>query len=350
MWRRAFDKKVLVVNLIDLAVKKELAILEDLSGGYILGRLQPGSQPISAPRGLLEGPLAEITADEKLVVKTLFAAGDTIRLEPTHCSPVGGSLEALHHRLRSNLEKVDFVNSGRYLVPGLLISLGTVVRCGFAVQGAQRTLVLILAMGLLPGSLGCLTLGRLALAACKNALSDPLHAPTARKLAMVMSGVCLAFFIAEVVGLGILAWAASTEVVAVLLLMVAINYLAYFLLKSSTRAGRALAEQIEGFRMFLTTMGQDARTPLKGPPDWFERFLPYAMALNVEKVWGEKFAAAWAQTTRRGKTQYSPRWYSGPGWNPITASTFATELGNSFSSAIASATSAPGTSSGGNGR
>ena len=348
VWRASFDQKMLVVGLVDMAVKKNIAILEDLSGAFILGRLKPDPEPAGALTVSRDGPPPEITADEKLVIKTLFAAGDTIRLKPAHRAMVGRSLEALHYHLRSSLEKVYFMSNVRYLVPGLLISLATVVRCGFAIQGAIRIPVLFIATGLLPWSLGCLILGRLAVAAGRNAFSEPYHAPTARKQAMVISAICVAFCLGEVAGLGIMAWAASTEVVVLLLLLVAINYLAHILLKAPTRSGRALLEQIEGFRTFLTTMGQDrrdARTSPNRTPAWFERFLPYAMALNVEKVWGEKFAAVLALTARGGTMHYSPRWYSGPGWNPITAATFTTSLGNSFSRAISASIKDRGPSS-----
>ena len=93
--------------------------------------------------------------------------------------------------------------------------------------------------------------------------------------------------------------------------------------------------------MFLATTEQAPRgtdIPTRVNPDLFEKLLPYALALNVEKVWGEKFAATLAQTAKRGMMDFSPHWYSGPGWNPITASNFATSLGSSFASAISSST------------
>jgi len=352
LWRMAFDQKTMVANLVDLAVKKQLAILEDSSGAYILGRLKSSPQSASGRIGSPDYPPPEITPDEELILAKLFAGADTIRLEPAHRALVGGALEALHDHLRSNREKVYFLTNARYLIPGLLISLATVVGSGFAIQGGQRLLVFFLAISLLLWSLGCLTLGGLALDAWRNALSDPYHAPTARKRAMVMSAICLLFFIAEAAGLGMMAWAASTEVVVVLMLLVAINCLFHILLKAPTRSGRALLAQIEGFRMFLATTEQDrrdARTPLQTTPILFERFLPYAMALNVEKGWSEKFAAALAQTGQGGTMGYSPDWYSGPAWDPITASTFATSLGSSFSSAISSSTRAPGSTSGSSG-
>ncbi|HMD86441.1 MAG TPA: DUF2207 domain-containing protein [Terriglobia bacterium] len=352
VWRMAFDQKTMVANLVDLAVKKQLAILEDVSGGYILGRLKSNPPRPGTPLEARVGKAPKITPDEKLLLDKLFAAGDTIRLGPAHHTLVGGAVEALHYHLRSNLERYYFRINGRYLIPGLVISLATVVRCGFSIQGGQRLLVFFLATWLLLWSLACLTLGTLARAAWRNALSDPQHAPTARKQAMILSMICLLFFIGEVAGLGVLAWAASTGVAVVLVLLVVINYLFHCLLKASTRSGRALLGQIEGFRMFLTTTEwghRDARIARKFTLDLFERFLPYAMALNVEKVWSEKFAASQAQTAPEGTADYSPVWYTGPGWNRLTAATFATSLGNSFSSALSSSMKAPGSGSGSRG-
>jgi len=349
VWRMAFDQKTLVVNLVDLAVKKQLAILEDGSGSYILGRVPSPPQPTGGRHGSGEGPLPEITRDEKLVFDRLFAARDTIRLESRSHALVGSTIEALHHHLRSTMEKVYFLTNSRYLVPGLVISLVTVVRSGFCIQGGQRLVVLFIPIWLLLWSQGFLTLAALAIAAWRNAFADPQHAPAARKRAVVASVICLPFLIGEVAGLGVMAWAASPGVAIILVLLVAINYLFHILLKAPTRLGRALLDQIEGFRMYLTSTEKerrDVRTPLKAAPVLFERLLPYAMALNVEKAWSEKFAAELAQTGQGETMGYSPDWYSGPGWDPITAANFATSLGSSFSSAISASTTAPGSRSG----
>ena len=344
-WSMAFDPKALVTNLVDLAIKKQLAILEDGSGGYILGRLKPDASPTGSQPASNASPTPDIAPDEKLVLAKLFAAGDTIRLVPAHRALVGGAAEALHHHLRLRFEKIYFVANARYLIPGLLISLATVVRAGLTIQGAPRLLVLLLTPALLLLCLLCLAITILAIAEGRNALSDPVHAPTARKQALVTSAVVLACILGAVVGLGVLGWATSGAVVAILLVMVAANYLFHILLKTPGRSGRALVDDIESFGMFLasTEKGRGGpRTPSETAPQLFEKLLPYAMALNMEKVWGERFAAALAQTAKGEEVVYAPGWYSGPGWNPATVATFATSLGSSFSSAISSCARAPG--------
>jgi len=343
VWRRAFDQKTMVVCLVDLAIKKQLAILEDGSGGYILGRLKSNPPAAGRRAGSGDVPPLNTTVDEKLVLHGLFVTEETVPLVPANNAVVGGVVEKLHHRLRIGLKKVDFSITGRYLIPGLLISLATVVRCGYAIQGAEKTLVVWLAVGLMPGSLACLSTAWLAVSSWRYALSDPLCAPAARKQSFVMGLICLPFLIGMLAGLGGLVWAASSGVAVFLIVLVAINYVFHLVLKGPNRAGRALTDQIDAFRMFLTSTASvphDPRAASVLPPALFEKFLPYAMALNVEKVWCEKFAATLAQT--KGKApDYSPAWYFGPGWDPITPSTFATSLANSFFSALTSSTQAP---------
>ena len=84
-------------------------------------------------------------------------------------------------------------------------------------------------------------------------------------------------------------------------------------------------------------------------PATFEKFLPYAIALDCEKQWAGKFAFALGAAAGAGtqNAAYTPAWYSGPGIASLGAAGLASSLGDSFSSSIASASTAPGSSSGG---
>ena len=336
-WSTAFDQKALVANLVDLAIKQQLAILEDGSGNYILGRVRPEALPAEPEAAASAAARPDITPDEELVLARLFATGDTIRFGPVNQAHVGGAAEALRHHLRIRFEKIYLWANARYLIPGLLIALATVVRAGLTVEGAPRLLVLLLSPALLILGLISLATLSLAVAEARDAFSGPLHAPTARKQAAVMSALGLAVLIAEVVGLGVLGWATSPTVVAILLAMVAVNYLFHILLKTPARTGRALVDDIESFGLFLapTQKGHGGpRTPGTASSQELEKLLPYAMALNMETVWGERFAAALAQAAIMEGVVYAPGWYSGPGWSALNAANFAVSLGSSFSSAI----------------
>ena len=82
------------------------------------------------------------------------------------------------------------------------------------------------------------------------------------------------------------------------------NLGALFLLKAPTRIGRQKLGQLEGFRLYLANeipaedpkrrlSYREARAPVSERPehtlDLFERFLPYAVALNCAEQWASQF-------------------------------------------------------------
>jgi hypothetical protein len=117
---------------------------------------------------------------------------------------------------------------------------------------------------------------------------------------------------------------------------------AFYWTKAHTVAGRQITDQIEGFRQYLG-VAEEARLDALNPPDktpeLFERFLPYAIALDVENHWAQRFAGVLAAAAAAGATA---TWYSGShdwGHDPVG---FANNLGGDLSSTIASASEAPG--------
>ena len=103
--------------------------------------------------------------------------------------------------------------------------------------------------------------------------------------------------------------------------------------------------------MYLSVAEKDRLDSIKEPPktpELFELFLPYALALNVENKWAEKFSDV-LSSIDKNKSAYHPGWYSGTSWSTLGATGFASSLGSSFSSTISSSSTAPGSSSGGGG-
>jgi uncharacterized membrane protein len=85
-------------------------------------------------------------------------------------------------------------------------------------------------------------------------------------------------------------------------------------------------------------------------PAVFEKFLPYAIALDCENAWSRKFEAeAAAAGTAPQTSSYSPSWYSGGSFSRFGTAGFASAIGASMASAAASASTAPGSSSGSGG-
>ena len=134
----------------------------------------------------------------------------------------------------------------------------------------------------------------------------------------------------------------------ILAALVTANIVFHWLLKAPTSAGRDLLDKIEGFRLFLGAVEGDRLnrlTPPEKTPELFEKYLPYAIALDCEQAWADQFSAVLERA--RQSTGYSPAWYSGA--HSITAGAFASSLSGSFSGAIAASASAPGSTSGSGG-
>jgi uncharacterized membrane protein YgcG len=97
---------------------------------------------------------------------------------------------------------------------------------------------------------------------------------------------------------------------------------------------------ILGFQEFMNRV--DAERLKRMPPDTFEKFLPYAMALGVEHHWAQAFA---------GIVKDPPTWYAAPGgyvagFNPILFSSSMHNMANDMHQVFVSA---PRASSGGSG-
>jgi uncharacterized membrane protein YgcG len=123
-------------------------------------------------------------------------------------------------------------------------------------------------------------------------------------------------------------------------------------LKSYTKEGRKLVDEVAGFKMYLSVTEKDRMNLLNPPdrtPEVFEKYLPFALALDVEQRWSEQFASVFARMAAEGRP-YAPIWYYGAYWNPASPAAFASSIGTGFSNAISASAVAPGTKSGFGGR
>ena len=87
---------------------------------------------------------------------------------------------------------------------------------------------------------------------------------------------------------------AATLVVPLVLTMFVVLVVFGKWLPAYSVEGRRLQDQIEGLRQYLSVAEADELRRMKAPeqtPEEFARFLPYALALGVEKTWADRFAA-----------------------------------------------------------
>lgn len=160
----------------------------------------------------------------------------------------------------------------------------------------------------------------------------------------VVSGV-LALMISG--GAGILA------TIAVLVLMVATLIVFGLLVRAPTQEGRALLDEIEGLKLYLSVAERDELARMAGPGSppmldakRYEMLLPYAVALEVEDAWTEKFTAA-VGAAAAAVVASNMSWYRGG--NVGDLGSLSRAVGSSLTSQISSSSSPPGSSSGSGG-
>jgi uncharacterized membrane protein len=130
--------------------------------------------------------------------------------------------------------------------------------------------------------------------------------------AYVLAGVLFTaapFVLAQVFGAASLLDSPGLLIAAGLIAVVIIFLFAQ-IMTAKSRKGVDTKVEILGFQEFVNRV--DADRLKRMPPDTFEKFLPYAMALGIENRWAKAF---------QGIVQNPPNWYVGPtpyvGFNPI---------------------------------
>jgi len=108
-----------------------------------------------------------------------------------------------------------------------------------------------------------------------------------------------------------------------------------------TASGLKTWAEVEGFKLFLSVTEKDRLAFSDAPkrtPKQFSAFLPYAIALGVEKEWAKQFEGI--DITK------STNWYAG-NTHAFTAGYLASSLNESFAPVIATSSSSPSSSSSG---
>jgi uncharacterized membrane protein len=181
-------------------------------------------------------------------------------------------------------------------------------------------------------------------------------------IALAGIGFAILMLVSFVQGNG--SWANSIFVGA-LIALILLNLTFFHLMGSPTALGAQMMGQIEGLKLHLINFHQQ-RMNLSGTPDmtpkYFEKQLPYAVALEVEKPWSDAFSE-WmtsAEVIAQGAVYYDPYWdrnhHYTRGLRHGTTMTdngfdFGQEMSQSFSSAmpVPKSSSSGGSSGGGGG-
>ncbi len=324
-----YRQNLIAASLIHLAVKGYIMIDQPSKKG-LFSRSVFTLQKLKAPD-------AGLAPEESKLMNDLFAGGkDSIAIDGQYDTQIAAAVQAYHFGLSSvnqpklrkgsNWPKVLWVFLGLSLVYWAIIIYSynhlyeeTKFAFGIALYvGAFITLIIIMSVRL------------------KVALYIIL-------LPLIFSGIGVAFwyFFSDRIP--------DSFILAYLFLLLGVITLAVFnyLVK---QPGEELIEkqsQIEGFKMYLETAESELirfHNPPRITPEIFEKYLPYALVLGVDGIWGKKFE----QSLQAQAQPYENRWYTGSSAAHFSGS-MTGNLSRGLTGTMSSSSVAPGSSGSGGG-
>ena len=319
-----YDDRAFTAALVNLAVKGHVRIVDE-DGSF------------RVERAASDAPLAP---GEKALRDRLLRGG-SIELKRGNHATVRLAIDTHRTRLSADYERIYFKRNVGHTAIGVAISL---VALAAALLWAPRLEdaagALFMTVWLTGWSFGTFSLLAKVLAVWRSG---------ARASALFLALFALPFVAGWFAGAGMMVKFAGLAMVALLVVLVGTNALFYHLMKAPTARGRTLLDEVDGFREYLSVAEADElrlKNPPAKTPELFERYLPYAIALGVEDVWGERFEQVLAAARRRDGYR-SPGWYRGSrGFSP---GALAASVGNGLAGSVAASSQAPGSSSGSGG-
>ena len=325
--RMRFDDRCFTAAIIDLAVHGQVQLTGTGKETRILSR--PSATAMPPP---------ETAAKSKL-----FTDDSSVQVTQANYKPLYAAKRALMQGLRESYDGKLFVDNYGWSTFGLalVIVLFLVVGGLIAATHAPARANAIIVSSLVP---------LLPIIAGFSVIRRALQGDRLRTLQIVFGVIWIALF--ALVGRAEISNVASgvVDYVPAIAAYVAapLALFGFYWLQAPTVAGRAVMDRIEGFRQYLGVAEEDRLNALNPPdktPELFERFLPYAIALDVEVAWATRFAAVLAAA---GAGAAVGTWYQGHQWtnDPVG---FSHELGGALAQTISSASSPPGSGAGGSG-
>jgi len=330
LMRMRFDDKAFASFIVHMAVRGHLLIRKDKEV-YSLVRKQAAETP---------------SQDEKKVLDALFGSTGRIDLKQHNHQTIQTAMAQLKKQLTAAYYDTYFRTNRAYFWPGVLLSALVLTASTFAFRSSEAAWMVV---WVLFWSMGVIALVYVMFYVWRSVRLSSSVRYASIATAVFVTLFALPFIVGELFGLFTLSRATSPWTVVVFCATVFLNYFFYHLLKAPSVAGRSVMDQVEGFKMYLTATEQsrwDTLYPPDKTPGLFEKYLAYALALDVEHEWSEQFARLFQDDQPLESTL---GWYQPGAWSGQGLASFTSSFSRSFSSSISSASTAPGSSSGSGG-
>ena len=159
--------------------------------------------------------------------------------------------------------------------------------------------------------------------------------------------------VAVIISLAFIHQEPSKWVLGGIAILIAMNLLFMFLMPAPTKKGQAIRSEIEGFKLYLekaekhqmNAVDIHSGRPLPMTQERYETFLPYAIALGVEKPWTKYFEKTLPDIAEK----YNPHWTSLNSHDFRSLSSMTNDISKGLNSGVSSAATQPSSSSGSGG-
>jgi len=276
--KKGFDEKGLAAALLDMAAKRYLQ-LEQREDSYVFSRGPAESSSLSD--------------EEKALADELLKGASTFELKSENHERIYHAIRAMKKRLDVGCEGIFLRSHRAYLLPGAILSAFLMLYLALPIDSVLAMQGLFLMFFASFWTVILVILVMYTVHARRNARWLKNRPGVSSAQSSQATFLVSVFSMAEIVVLCWLGFATRLWVPLVLLIHAALLVLAYVALKSLTKAGRQLLNQIEGFRKFICAVEADRLNllnPPKSTPALFERYLPYAFAFDAEEKWASRFA------------------------------------------------------------
>lgn len=311
LYKKKHDKKVLMVALIEMAVRKLIRIRQEKN------RSSSGKKKYVLEKTNTKG-IATTTLENKILDLLFYKDETTISVSDRN----RGTFSAIDRTINASFQEYEDQvlpkKSSGYIIVGIFLKIAILLTYLNLFTSLSFEYIGLLLLFFIIALFSILSLMEIHLN--KNRRYGRGFKIFFASIIFLL--IVIQLIIYQVLGLSLLQ-------ISFIFLLILLTPVYCWLMKTPTQQGLDIDNMLKGFRMYLSTAEENRLnllTPPEHTPELFEKLLPYAIALDVENAWGKKFDNVLK------RIDYSPDWYVGVSTSNI--SVFTDSLSHSFNSSI----------------
>lgn len=299
--------KNIITALVSLGLRRKL-IIEEVGGTIVLKRLKMGKVQSDE----------DLPAGERALMRSLLGSQDEFAFKRFHRRVIRRADGAFNNEVSAKLSGRYFASNWPLIIVGFSIGALSLLIFRLMFPMEDEPLILIYSFFIMGLTIGWPLAGLYASLTSHHSISAWI---------MVAGYLMFISFFLPIIYFSFL-YVGSENFPNVSALYVAMGSvfimgatLTVFatLMSRPTPEGRLVLDEIEGFRLFLSVGAGDQMKMVRMPAvttELFESYLPYAVALGVERQWSKAFEKRLDETEPEKRSSYRPIFYSSPSCEP----------------------------------